>query len=114
MVGAGAVGGFFGAELARSGANVTFVARGRRLDHLRGDGIRLVAPDGAVSAIPVNAVAASELTTPMDLVILAVKGTALEQALRDIRPGLGARTRQRVCATTTHKSNKQAKGSTDD
>ncbi|MFC4242667.1 2-dehydropantoate 2-reductase [Gryllotalpicola reticulitermitis] len=89
IVGVGAVGGFFGAALAQAGADVTFLARGRRLEQLRASGVEIVQTDASRTATPVNAVPAAELEGPYDLVILAVKGTAVEPAIADIRSHLG-------------------------
>jgi 2-dehydropantoate 2-reductase len=41
VMGSGGVGGYFGARLARSGCDVSFVARGRQLDAMRSAGLRV-------------------------------------------------------------------------
>ncbi|MGH9176154.1 MAG: ketopantoate reductase family protein, partial [Vicinamibacterales bacterium] len=41
IVGSGAVGGYFGAKLARNGQDVTFIARGAHLDAINRDGLRI-------------------------------------------------------------------------
>ena len=41
IVGSGAVGGYFGAKLARNGEDVTFIARGAHLEAIRRDGLRI-------------------------------------------------------------------------
>ncbi|MGW6564095.1 ketopantoate reductase family protein [Streptomyces sp. NPDC054975] len=88
VVGAGATGGYFGALLARSGQDVTFLARPRRAAVLRERGLRLVGRDEEWSFAP-RLVTADALTTPYDLVLLSVKSTALEQAMEDVAPAVG-------------------------
>ena len=46
VVGAGGVGGYFGARLAGAGEDVHFIARGSHLDALQSAGLRLVSPKG--------------------------------------------------------------------
>lgn len=72
VIGAGAVGGWFGGNLVRAGHDVVFVARGGTLDVLRAEGLRL----NGGAPITVRAVGdLSEAGTP-DVVLLAVKATA--------------------------------------
>lgn len=73
IVGAGAVGCFVGARLARAGADVTLVARGANLRALQGAGLRLIERDGASSIHRLHAVADVAHAGHQDLVILAVK-----------------------------------------
>jgi len=46
VMGSGAVGAYFGARLARGGHEVVFIARGRHLEALRRDGLRVISPFG--------------------------------------------------------------------
>ena len=54
VIGAGALGGYFGACLVRAGRDVTFMVRPRRAEQLARDGLRIVSPNGdfAVPAAP--------------------------------------------------------------
>ncbi|MGP8000376.1 MAG: ketopantoate reductase family protein [Streptosporangiaceae bacterium] len=95
VVGAGATGGYFGARLAQAGRDVTFLARPRRAGQLRERGLRIVEPGGgadAGQALRPHLVMAGELTEPADVVLLAVKATALDQAIADFAPAVGPRT----------------------
>lgn len=79
IIGAGAVGTFFGARLAQAGHEVTVMARGAALDRIRETGLT-VQVDGQDTHQPVTAAASpSELVTasgePLDVVLLAVKAT---------------------------------------
>lgn len=89
VVGAGAVGGHFGTLLTRAGVDVTFLVRGARAERLRSDGITLVGLDGARTTTPVSAVTADAPHGPFDVVLLAVRSTAVGAALEDIAPAVG-------------------------
>ena len=83
IVGSGAVGGYFGAKLARAGHDVTFVARGAHLAAIREHGLTVTsttgdAPDFTVRA---RAVERADDVPPPDLAIFAVKAYSNEQAL---------------------------------
>lgn len=92
VVGAGAVGGWFGAALVRAGVDVTFLVRSERAARLRADGLALVDPQGERSVVDVRAVTVDELTEPADLVLLAVKGTGVGQAVGDVARAVGPST----------------------
>ena len=91
VVGAGATGGYFGGRLAEAGRDVTFLVRPKRAEQLQARGLQLVSPHGDVTLAPKIALAAS-LAAPFDLVLLTVKGFALEAALADIAPAVGGET----------------------
>lgn len=76
IIGAGAVGGFFGPRLANGHAQVSVVARGRTLDALRSRGWILEGSTERIVA-PVRAVADTAELGPQDIVILAVKAYSL-------------------------------------
>lgn len=88
VVGAGATGGYFGALLARSGQDVTFLVRPRRAAELRERALRLVGRGEEWSVEP-RLVTADTLDTTYDLVLLSVKSTALDQAMEDVAPAVG-------------------------
>jgi 2-dehydropantoate 2-reductase len=95
VVGAGATGGYFGARLAQAGRDVTFLVRPRRAGQLRERGLRIVGPAagaGAGQVVRPNLVMAGELTEPVDVVLLSVKATALDQAITDFAPAVGPQT----------------------
>jgi len=91
VVGAGATGGFFGGRLAQIGRDVTFLVRPARAEKLRRDGLEIISPHGNAT-IPAKLITADELRAkpqPFDLIILAVKAYALEQAIEDLAPAVG-------------------------
>ncbi|HVY16631.1 MAG TPA: ketopantoate reductase family protein [Rhodopila sp.] len=91
IVGAGATGGYFGGRLLEAGRDVTFLVRPGRAEQIRRDGLVIVSPHGDVTLAP-KTVLASEIAQPFDIVILAVKAYALEQALADLKPAIGPAT----------------------
>lgn len=90
-LGAGGVGGYFGARLQQAGHEVAFIARGRHLQSLREEGLRLKSQLGdahfkvKVYERPADAGAA-------DIVIFAVKLWDTESAAEQLRPLVGAST----------------------
>jgi 2-dehydropantoate 2-reductase len=89
FVGAGGVGGYFGARLAASGTDVRFVARGAHLTALRTSGLRLHSPKGDLHLHPVHATDNPFDVGPVDVVFLTVKMYDLESAARAVAPMLG-------------------------
>ncbi|MGC1985175.1 MAG: 2-dehydropantoate 2-reductase N-terminal domain-containing protein, partial [Candidatus Cybelea sp.] len=89
VVGAGAVGGYFGGRLAQAGRDVTFLVRPQRAVQLRERGLEIVSPHGNATLTP-KVVTRDELSAPYDLVLLTVKNYGLQGALDDIAPAIGA------------------------
>ena len=92
VIGAGAVGGYFGGCLARTGEEVFFIARGAHLAALRQQGLRIDSPKGDFVVYPVQATEdASEVGT-VDAVVVGVKAWQVSEAARAIRPLVGPET----------------------
>ena len=72
MVGAGAIGSYYGGKLAAAGGDVHFLMRGD-LSGIRKEGLQLVGPDEDVRVARVNCSNATEEIGPCDLVLIAVK-----------------------------------------
>lgn len=72
IIGAGAVGGYFGAEMIEAGADVTFVARGETLQQLRTRGLVARSPEGE-RILSVDVVESLDEIPTADLVLLATK-----------------------------------------
>lgn len=92
IVGAGATGGAFGTLLQEAGRDVTYLVRDNRAAVLRRDGLRFVSPDGDRTHT-VATITTADSAEPFDLVILAVKATALDQAIVDLAHFVGPNTR---------------------
>ena len=91
IVGAGAVGGYFGGRLAQAGRDVTFLVRSSRAKQLGRDGLRIISPHGDAVVTP-KLITAEEIETPYDLVFLSVKAYALEAAMIDFSAAVGPET----------------------
>ena len=93
IVGVGAIGGFVGHRLAHAGEDVTFIARGRNLEVLQTQGIRLMLSDGTEEAVPkVRATADYAAAGSQDLVILAMKAHQVEAVATEVPKLFGAHT----------------------
>jgi 2-dehydropantoate 2-reductase len=88
VVGAGAVGGYFGARLAQAGRDVTFLIKPNRVEQLQRDGLRIVSPHGDLTLQP-QTVTTGDIHGPYDLIFLSVKAQALDQAIKDMAPAVG-------------------------
>ncbi|MBM3779655.1 MAG: 2-dehydropantoate 2-reductase [Acidimicrobiia bacterium] len=85
VYGAGAVGGFWAALLARAGHDVHVIARGAHLQALRDRGIRIAsAPLGDLAVHPIQASSSAAGLAPADLVLLAVKTHQTAGVLDDL------------------------------
>ena len=85
VVGAGAIGGYLGAKLARSGEEVTFIARNRNLEAINARGFRLILEDGTEEHAPTaKAVQHMADAGPQDAVLLTLKA----HQVKDVLPGL--------------------------
>ena len=91
VMGAGGVGGFFGAKLALSGNDVTFIARGRHLEAIRAQGLRVESGTGGMHVANARATDSLDELAPPDVVMFCVKLWDVESAARQIAPLLGER-----------------------
>ncbi|MGH7117581.1 MAG: 2-dehydropantoate 2-reductase [Acetobacteraceae bacterium] len=91
VVGAGATGGYFGARLAAAGKDVTFLVRPARAAKLAKIGLQITSPHGDLKLSP-RLLLANRITEPFDVVLLAVKGFALDAVLADFAPAVGPET----------------------
>jgi len=91
IVGAGAVGGYFGGRLAEAGRDVIFLVRASRAKQLGQNGLRIISPHGDAILTP-KLISAEEIDTPYDLVFLSVKAYALEAAMNDFAAAVGPET----------------------
>ncbi len=92
VVGAGAVGCYYGARLARAGHDVRFLMR-RDLEAVRTRGLDIRSKDGDFRLPNVTAVGDPSELGVVDWVICSVKATAIEDARRLVAPCVGPHTR---------------------
>ena len=88
VLGAGAIGGYFGGRLAEAGADVTFLVRPGRQQALQKDGLVVKSPAGDIRR-PVQTVLAGGIRQPYDLVLLTAKAYDLAAAIDAIAPAMG-------------------------
>ncbi len=91
VIGAGAIGGFFGARLAQGHADVSVVARGETLKALQNRGW-ILESGGERKTSPVRATADAASLGVQDIVIIAVKSYALDSVAPLVKPLLGPHT----------------------
>jgi 2-dehydropantoate 2-reductase len=92
VMGAGAVGGYFGGRLAQAGEDVFFVARGPHLDALRARGLRVTSVAGDFELRSVQAADEPARAGLADVVLVAVKAWQTAEAARALRPAVGPST----------------------
>ncbi len=86
VMGTGGIGGYFGGRLAEGGAEVAFIARGRMLEALKRDGLRIKSQLGDLHLRSVAATDDPKQLSPVDLVVFGVKLWDTEEAARLIKP----------------------------
>jgi 2-dehydropantoate 2-reductase len=89
VVGAGGVGGAFGAALAKAGADVTFIARGAHLAAMKSKGLKVESPRGDTHLVPTQATDDPKSVGPVDVVLFCVKLWDVESAGAAIKPMVG-------------------------
>lgn len=89
VMGAGGVGGYFGARLAQSGADVTFIARGAHGAAIREKGLKVFSPNGDVLVHPAKAVSDPAMIGPVDVVLFCVKLWDVDIAAEACKPLIG-------------------------
>ncbi len=88
ILGAGAVGGYFGGRLVEAGADVTFFVRPARAARLASNGLRINSPAGNLVAT-VKTISDPKALAPFDLVILTCKAYDLGASLFDVAGAIG-------------------------
>ena len=91
FLGAGGVGGYFGARLIEAGVDVSFLVRPARAATLAANGLRITSPHGDLT-VPVRCVTRETVQPDYDLVILAPKAYDLGDAMDAIAPAIGPKT----------------------
>src|SRR3954469_6729228 len=92
VVGAGAIGGYFGGRLLQGGRAVTFLVRPRRAGELASAGLVIKSPNGDVTLKNPPTVQADKLTEKFDVILLRCKAFDLEAAMKSFAPAVGPQT----------------------
>src|SRR3954454_10574584 len=92
VVGAGAIGGYFGGRMLQAGRDVTFLVRPRRAAELADAGLVIKSPNGDVTLKNPPTVQANKLTEKFDVVLLSCKAFDLDDAIKSFAPAVGPQT----------------------
>jgi 2-dehydropantoate 2-reductase len=92
VVGAGAIGGYFGGRMLASGGDVTFLVRPRRASELAAAGLVIKSPNGDVTLNNPPTVQADRLAEKFDVVLLSCKAFDLDDAIKSFAPAVGPQT----------------------
>ena len=92
VMGSGAVGGYFGAKLAAAGNALAFIARGKHLDAIEANGLRVMSPNGDLHIRQAQFSADPKCVGAVDLILFCVKSYDTEAAAETIKPMVSDRT----------------------
>ena len=92
VVGAGAIGGYFGGRLLQAGRDASFLVRPRRAAQLAKTGLAIRSPHGDVDLPSPPIVQAEALREPFDLILLSCKAYDLGGAMESFAPAVGPQT----------------------
>ena len=93
VVGAGAIGGYFGGRMLDAGSDVTFLVRPRRAEILAAEGLRIRSPRGDLTIANPPTVQAGAIAAPYDAVVLSCKAFDLADAIESFAPAVGPQTK---------------------
>jgi 2-dehydropantoate 2-reductase len=88
VIGAGALGGYFGGCLLRAGRDVTFLVRSRRAEQLARRGLEIVCPHGDFT-VPAPTIRAGDIHGTYDVILVATKSYSLDEAMEQFAPAVG-------------------------
>jgi 2-dehydropantoate 2-reductase len=91
VIGAGAVGGYFGGRLAEAGRDVTFLVREGKAEKVRRRGLHIVSPYGDATIAP-KVIVAEEIAEAYGLILVCVKAYSLEAAMDSFAAAVGPET----------------------
>ncbi|MBA2352877.1 MAG: ketopantoate reductase family protein [Pseudomonadota bacterium] len=89
ILGAGGIGGYFGARFCSAGADVTFLVRPPRAEQLNAHGLRVISPLGDAHIAAPKVVAAESLRDKFDVIVLSCKAYDFASAVDAIAPAVG-------------------------
>jgi 2-dehydropantoate 2-reductase len=92
VVGAGAIGGYFGGRMLQAGQDVTFLVRPRRAAELAEAGLVIKSPLGDVTLKNPPTIQADKLNEKFDAILLSCKAFDLEDAIKSFAPAVGPQT----------------------
>lgn len=91
VLGAGGIGGYYGARLVEKGEDVTFLVRSKRKQQIEKDGLMIHSVNGDFSFKP-KLLTKTDVVDPFDVVLFSTKAYHLKEALNDLKPFVCERT----------------------
>src|ERR1700710_253462 len=92
IVGAGAIGGYFGGRILQAGRDITFLVRPRRAGELADAGLVIKSPNGDVTLKNPPTVQADKLAEKFDAILLSCKAFDLDDAIKSFAAAVGPQT----------------------
>ena len=92
VVGAGAIGGYFGGRMLQAGRDITFLVRPKRASELASAGLVIKSPNGDVTLNNPATVQADTIMDKFDVVLLSCKAYDLDDAIKSFAPAVGPQT----------------------
>jgi 2-dehydropantoate 2-reductase len=92
VVGAGAIGGYFGGRMLQAGRDITFLVRPKRAGELASAGLVIKSPHGDVTLKNPPTVQADSIKDKFDVVLLSCKAFDLDDAITSFAPAVGPKT----------------------
>jgi 2-dehydropantoate 2-reductase len=92
VVGAGAIGGYFGGRMLQAGRDITFLVRPKRASELASAGLVIKSPNGDVTLKNPATVQADSIKDKFDVVLLSCKAYDLDDAIKSFAPAVGPQT----------------------
>src|ERR1700744_3856907 len=92
IVGAGAIGGYFGGRMLQAGCDITFLVRPRGASELAAAGLVIKSPNGDVTLKNPPTVQADTIKDKFDAVLLSCKAYDLDDAIKSFAPAVGPQT----------------------
>ena len=92
VVGAGAIGGYFGGRLLQAGQDVTFLVRPKRAAELASSGLAIKSPNGDITLKNPPTIQADALNEKFDVILLSCKAFDLDDAIKSFAPAVGPAT----------------------
>src|SRR6201998_3085473 len=92
VVGAGAIGGYFGGRMLQAGRDITFLVRPKRAAELASAGLVIKSPNGDATLPNPPTVQADKLSEKFDVLLLSCKAFDLDDAIKSFAPAVGPKT----------------------
>jgi 2-dehydropantoate 2-reductase len=92
VVGAGAVGGYFGGRLIQAGRDVTFLVRPKKAGQIQFNGLQIISPMHGDFTVRPKTITPGQVVSPYDVIFVSVKSYDLAAAMDEFAPAVGPQT----------------------